>query len=398
MAIGLFVFRRDLRIEDNTGLIKLLKQCTSVYTLFILDKRQISKKENKYFSATAFNFMLESLFELRKTLPQLCMLIGNPAKIISKFVKEHKVDIVCMNKDYTPFSLKRDKEITDIVKNVIFVDDYYLNEPTKIKAYKIFTPYYNFATKNYGVRKIDKFINKKKLLNARVKSIDLEKLIHNNLKLIKAQGTLPNLMQHGGRANGLERLAKFKCSEYSSGRDQLMFETSRLSPHLKFGTISIREAYYSCKDAVFRKELYWRDFYAQVGYYFPNVFKGNFRDMGKKIWWENDMTKFHEWCNGETSVPIINACMNQLNKSGYMHNRGRMLVAYYLTRVLHIDWRYGEKYFATRLTDYDPFSNNGGWQWAAGTGADAMPLFRTFNMERQAKKYDKDGEYVQTWI
>ena len=175
----------------------------------------------------------------------------------------------------------------------------------------------------------------------------------------------------------------------------LIGENSRLSPHLKFGTVSAREVYHACKNTEFRKQLYWRDFYMQIGYHFPKVYGHNFRHTVK---WSNNSTHFKKWCAGETGFDIVDACMAQLNKSGYMHNRGRMIVASFLTKILHIDWRLGEQYFASRLTDYDPANNNGGWQWSAGTGCDAQPYYRIFNPYTQAAKFDPDGKYVKKWL
>ena len=205
------------------------------------------------------------------------------------------------------------------------------------------------------------------------------------------------LVQQGGRDAGLACLRSFqkRITSYKTTRNLLTSETSRLSPHLKFGTLSIREVYYECDVAYFRRELYWRDFFMQVSYHFPEVFKHNYR---YKIRWSNNKEHLLAWQRGETGYNIVDAAMVQLNTTGFMHNRARMIVASFLTKILHIDWRLGEHYFATRLTDYDPSSNNGNWGWVAGVGVDAQPYYRIFNPYIQQKKFDPKGEYVKRWL
>lgn len=397
---GLFIFRRDLRTEDNTALHELLKTCDKVFCLFVLDNRQINPKQNPYMAYNSFLFMLQGLRELKDKI-KLTIEAGMPHKIIEQIYKNNKFDIVAFNRDYTPFSIQRDKEIAQTCKNLAVkletYDDYCLNSPDSIKPYKVFTPYFNYAKKkrvreieNYAVSKID---------SLRVKSINVDSLIKQVTQKLSDQQK--RLIQHGGRKLAVQTLKKFvseRCSKYTKNRDQLSFETSRLSPYIKFGNVSIREVYWACNSPTFRKELYWRDFYMQIGYHFPQVFGKNFK--GHIKWSSGDRAQrlFKAWCEGETGYDIVDACMNQLNQSGYMHNRGRMIVASFLTKILHVDWRLGERYFATRLTDYDVFSNNGGWQWSAGTGADAQPYFRIFNPFTQAEKFDADESYRDRWL
>jgi deoxyribodipyrimidine photolyase len=271
-------------------------------------------------------------------------------------------------------------------------------------------------------------------------------MIANAEKDVSESGLDIKQIQRGGRNNGIRIIQSFKFDTYNN-RDMLCYESSRVSPHLKFGTLSCREVYHECsvkngvsgvkgtkgasgtkgaqipsgtakgssgsakgpKEAsgvakgpkrpsinLFRKQLYWRDFYMQIGYHFPHVFKGNFKN--DKIKWSNNKKYFDAWCSGETGFDIVDACMHQLNTTGYMHNRGRMIVSNFLTKLLGVDWRWGEKYFATKLTDYDPCNNNGGWQWSAGTGADAQPYYRIFNPTLQQKKFDPDDEYIAKWL
>ena len=390
---GLFIFRRDLRIDDNSGLIEICNQCENVYCLFILDPQQIDPKHNKFFSPNAYLFMLESIKELYYEIP-LNICIGDPLDVVKSIVSKNKINLIMFNEDYTPYSIKRDLAIASVCKT-IKAQDVALNAPYTIKPYKVFTPYYRVASAGEVLKPI-KFDNKKKLqLFKDTMPIDLlHVMISMTEKDIITAGMDIAQIQRGGRVNGLKCLANFKCNTYKN-RDYLMYESSRLSPHLKFGTLSCREVYYGCNDPTFRKQLYWRDFYMQVGYHFPHVFGDNFKPS--KIKWGNDKRLFKAWCKGRTGFAIVDACMNQLNTTGYMHNRGRMIVSNFLTKLLGIDWRWGEKYFATKLTDYDPYNNNGGWQWSAGTGADAQPYYRIFNPELQQKKFDPKGEYVAKW-
>jgi deoxyribodipyrimidine photo-lyase len=390
MTKGLFIFRRDLRATDNTGLNEFCKTHSDVSCIFILDPLQINPKVNKYFSATAMLFMLDSLIELKKSIP-LTILHGAPHKVIADLISRYKFDAVGYNQDYTPYSKKRDQSIESIAP-VTSYKDVCLNSPMDIKPYKVFTPYYNVASKITVSKPV---IRKNKLNKLHEPSVNLEKLKKQIESIAVKNGTDLKLVQRGGRTAALTCMKQFKCAEYASRRDMLTYQSSRISPHLKFGTISPREVYHACGSKMYRKQLYWRDFYLQIGYHFPKVYGYNFKN---KIKWDNNAKNFKSWCDGKTGYDIVDACMNQLNKSGYMHNRGRMIVASFLTKILHIDWRLGEQYFASRLTDYDPANNNGGWQWSAGTGVDAQPYFRIFNPYTQAKRFDPNGEYRKQWL
>jgi deoxyribodipyrimidine photo-lyase len=392
---GIFIFRRDLRTHDNSGLIEISKICEEVYCLFILDPKQMDKKKNPYFSPGAFLFMIESLKELYDSIP-LNICCDDPYDVVKKIVKDYDIDLIMFNEDYTPYSVQRDISIASLCKT-IKSQDVALNAPYDIKPYKVFTPYYNVASKNKVLSpvkfKVD--VNKFKLFKkADISRTLLVVMIASTEKDVTDSGIDINQIQRGGRVNGMKCMNGFKYNTYGN-RDLLTYESSRLSPHLKFGTISCREAYYAGSNKLFRKQLYWRDFYMQIGFNFPHVFGNNFKDDDIK--WGNDKRLFKAWCEGCTGIVIVDACMNQLNTTGYMHNRGRMIVANFLTKLLDIDWRWGEKYFATKLTDYDPYNNNGGWQWSAGTGADAQPYYRIFNPDLQQKKFDPDGIYVEKW-
>lgn len=393
---GLFIFRRDLRIIDNTGLYELSNTCTTICCVFILDPEQISPTKNKYFSMNAVLFMIDSLIELKKKI-SVTILSGNIIPTLEKLIKKHNFDIIGFNEDYTPYSRKRDAAIEKLArtykKECFRYSDVCLNSPIIIKPYKVFTPYYDYASSLKVAKPIKKTITNISPLNE--KSVNLDKFRKTILSICTKSGVDTSLVQRGGRSAAIQCIKKFKCTNYNHIRDLFTNETSRLGPHLKFGTVSPREVYYSCSNTVFRKQLYWRDFYMQISWHFPYVFGNNFRHTIK---WINNPTLFKKWCAGETGYPIVDACMRHMNSTGFMPNRGRMIVASFLTKILHIDWRWGEQYFASRLTDYDPSNNNGGWQWSAGTGVDAQPYFRIFNPTTQAEKYDPDSSYRDTWL
>jgi deoxyribodipyrimidine photo-lyase len=370
---GLFIFRRDLRVEDNIGLAKACRECDSVVCLFVLDVVQI--ENNKYFSHNAFAFMLESLMELATTIP-IVIEYGAVDQVVKDLVEKFRIDKVYANADYTPYALKRDAKL-----DLDLSTDVCLNSPLDIKPYKVFTPYYNVASK-IKVKPVVK-PDLSRVIKVAHRSVNLTKMLK-SLKDVK-------LRQKGGRTAGLKLLngLHYENRDYMSDG-----KTSRLSPYIKFGVIGIREVYRKSPNEMFTRQLYWRDFYLQIAYHFPHVFGDNFRGETK---WTNDKKLFKSWCDGTTGIPIVDAAMGELNTTGYMHNRCRMITANVLTRLFRIDWRHGERYFATKLTDYDPSSNNGGWQWASGTGADAQPWYRVFNPYTQAEKYDPECKYIKKY-
>lgn len=399
---SVFIFRRDLRLEDNSGLIKALENSEKVIPLFIFDDKQINK--NKYFSKNAFEFMINSLKELDKSLrnrgSKLYVCSGSYAEIISEIIKEKNIDSVYVNKDFTPFSRKRDGEIKKVCdkNNTLFfrIDDYSLSPIEIIKTgqgnwYSVFTPFMKKAiTYNIPDSVKNNFNNyfSGKLKNKTSKISDFDK--YKNKKL----------MVKGGRSEALKIMQEDSfLKKYNKNRDLPSIEgTSKLSAHIKFGTVSIREVCEWGKDSnTFISELYWRDFYMYISYHFPKVFGKSFQGRGDKIKWLNDKKQFKTWCEGNTGVPIVDAGMRQLNTIGWMHNRVRMIVASYLTKNLLIDWRWGEKYFSQNLVDYDPSSNNGGWQWSASVGADPKPI-RIFNPYTQVQNYDPKASYIKKWV
>jgi len=407
---SLFIFRRDLRLTDNTGLIAALSQSKIVIPCFIVDPRQVGA-ENKFRSMNAIQFMIESLQDLNLQLQQrnaqLYIFYGPAPEIVKKLIKQESIDAVFVNTDYTPFSHKRDKDIEKncYAQDVVFHSsaDLLLNEPGIIKnkqgkPYSIFTSFYKTASmiqvekpvlnrhNNYCTQKIN---------GHEVHAALFKKILPTKNKLIHV---------HGGRKNGLSYLKRLKkLSTYEDTHNIPRINTTNLSAYIKFGTISIREVYCAIVKQIgitspLLRQLYWRDFFTTVAYYSPSVFGKPFHKKYAAIPWDNSKDMFEKWCKGVTGFPIVDAGMRQLNTTGFMHNRVRMIVASFLVKDLHIDWLWGERYFAQQLVDYDPAVNNGNWQWCAGTGCDAQPYFRIFNPWLQQKKFDPDCVYIKKWI
>ncbi len=405
---SLFLFHRDLRLDDNTGLIEALNQSTWVIPCFILDVQQITDK-NKYKSENAIQFMIESLNDLEHQLNdkngRLFLLYGSTKTIIQDLLKDNKIDAIFSNKDYTPFSKQRDEIIKEICSkyNADFVscDDALLNQPEQTlkkngDPYTIFTPFYKNASQIHVPKPIKN--HHKNYFTSSLKckgNAGDETIIKNSNN---------NLFVHGGRSQALEKLASLDHhKQYLKERDFPSIDgTTSMSAHLKFGTCSAREMFHAIYATLgnhaLLRQLYWRDFFTSIAYFFPHVFGNSFHQRYRYVAWKHDTEKFEQWCHGQTGYPIVDAGMRQLNATGYMHNRVRMIVASFLTKDLLIDWRWGEQYFATKLVDYDPAVNNGNWQWAASTGCDAQPYFRIFNPWLQQKKFDIDCLYIKKWV
>ena len=407
---GLFIFRRDLRIVDNNGLNLLNTKCKNIYTVFIFTPEQATDK-NKYKSEGAVQFMIESLevlsVDIKKNGGKLYTFYGENNKIIQHLIKSLDINIVGFNKDYSPYAINRDQEIIHLCEKmkvkVLTGYDYYLNPPGTLynksgEPYQKFTPYYETAIKKHiaspaPFRKI-KFHKKNEIDS-------YASIMPFNLALHKFTSNNPYLLVYGGREEALKKInIAFKNqTKYSHTRNDLSKSTSELSAYIKFGCLSIREVYKKfSRNKDFIRQLIWRDFYANILYSFPHVLGHSLKPAYDKIKWSNNKKYSEAWKNGETGFPIVDAGMRQLNKTGYMHNRARLIVASFLVKTLLIDWRVGEEYFASKLTDYDPASNNGNWQWISGGGADSQPYFRIFNPWEQAKKHDPTCEYITTWV
>lgn len=403
-STSLFIFRRDLRLFDNNGLNAALRQSDRVLACFIFDPRQI--EPHPYQSWPGFQFMLEALQDLQCQFQQtggfLYLFNAQPETVISQVHQQRQIEAVFVNRDYTPFSKMRDADLQCVCRDLSIsfhsCADVLLNEPEEVQkadgsAYQVFTAFYNRARQIpvalpqalAGGRFVQDFTET-------VNLIDTFKQPHDN-------------SLHGGRHAALEQLESLKsCQNYSEQRDfPAITATSELSPYLKFGCCSIREAYYAVlatlgSEHSLLRQFYWRDFFTHIAHHFPHVFGHAFHPRYDKIAWRNKAEEFEAWTQGRTGFPIVDAGMHQLNQTGCMHNRVRMITASFLVKDLQIDWRWGERYFAQHLLDYDPCLNNGNWQWAASTGCDAQPYFRIFNPWLQQKKFDADCDYIKRWL
>ena len=406
---SLFIFRRDLRTQDNRGLSEACKQSNQVIACFIFDPKQVSEK-NPYRSMNAIQFMLVSLQELNMQIKskggRLYFFYGDTPKIIKQLIISQKINAVFANRDYTPFSLKRDEALEKICiqNDCVFSshNDLLLHEPEEIMTgngtpYSIFNAFYKRAltllVQETELKISGNFFNKS-ISHSYTTEIFKKILAEYN----------KNIWVKGGRVEALRLLKSItKLAAYTRTHDFPELPTSYLSAHLKFGTISIREAYWTITKKLGRghallRQLYWRDFFTHVAYHSPFVFGQAFHEKYNILPWKNDKKNFKAWCTGTTGFPIVDAGMRQLNKTGWMHNRVRMIVASFLIKDLHIDWRWGEQYFAQQLVDYDPAVNNGNWQWVASTGCDAQPYFRIFNPWLQQLKFDKQCHYIKRWV
>jgi deoxyribodipyrimidine photo-lyase len=405
---GLFIFRRDLRIVDNNGLNFLSTLCNNIYTIFIFTPEQVGSG-NKYKSDNAVQFMIESLdnlaTEIRKQGGNLHTFYGHNEKVIADCIKSWDINVVAFNLDITPYSRIRDDGIVKMCQRmkvfVTYTPDYYLCEPGSVlngsgEVYQKFTPFYNQAK----TKKVEKPVTKK--LHFRSSNTHILNKITLEEAMKKFVGKEnPYILVMGGRAEALKqmRIAKNNIKHYAETRDELSKPTSQLSSFIKFGNISIREVYYAFKsNHSFIRQLYWREFYSGILYEFPHVLGHALKPKYDKIRWHHNERWFDAWCKGETGFPIVDAGMRQLNTTGYMVNRARLITMSFLIKTMLIDYRLGERYFATKLTDYDPASNNGNTLWIMGGGADSQQYMRIFNPFTQAKDHDSDCKYIKTWI
>ncbi|HEY4616636.1 MAG TPA: deoxyribodipyrimidine photo-lyase [Flavobacterium sp.] len=392
-----FWFRRDLRLEDNVGLFHALQSKYPVIPLFIFDDLILeSLPKNDARVSFIHDSLLKISGKLQETGSSLLVRKGQTIDVWKSLLGEYDVKEVFFNKDYEPYAITRDTAICDLLEknNIVsysFKDQVIFEEKEITKAdglpYTIYTPYKN------------KWLEKYRSM-APVREYDTETHFSN---FHKSSFVFPTLKEIGFeestikvRSHNLKFIVKYQDIRDFPALDQ----TSYLSPHLRFGTVSIRKlvnwAFH--KNDVFLSELIWREFFMQILFSFPKVVTHNFKSAYDGIQWRNDEEDFKRWCSGTTGYPMVDAGMRQLNETGYMHNRVRMVTASFLCKHLLIQWQWGEAYFAEKLLDYDMSANVGNWQWAAGTGCDSAPYFRVFNPEIQQKKFDKDGIYIRKWI
>lgn len=407
-----FIFRRDLRIEDNRALFLAVewarKHKGHIIPIFIFNENQVNPKLNPYYGSNVVQFMCESLEYLQKaTKNTLILTYSKDTEVLEKIPE---LGAVAWNMDLTPFARHRDAILrTWCTKRKIEVlesEDYTIFPIETIKTqtnkfYEVFTPFYKKCISLLKetppiitFRPGDIFIHIKKL--------------HDESLFKRFYIANPDLAVHGGRDKAIIALRQ-DFSKYEELRDFPSANgTTKLSAYLKFGCLSIREvlgnfvARYGLESGLVR-ELLWREFYYCVTYNRPDILVGFLKNASMKkqydvIHWNKPDTKFKAWCEGKTGFPIVDAGIRQMLKTGYMHNRVRMIVAMFLVKDLHIDWRYGERFFAQHLVDYDPSQNSGGWQWSASVGADSQPYFRIFNPWLQSARFDPDAVYIKTWI
>ena len=396
--VTIFWFRRDLRLNDNVSLYHALQEQFPVQPIFIFDTEildELPRKDARVaFIHQEINHLQNELKEMGTTMD---VRVGRPMDIWRELLKEYDVKTLWANRDYEPYARQRDKEVYDLLKengiefkakkdHVIFEK----NEIVKDNGdpYVVYTPYSRLWKKTLT----DEHMRA-------VKSEDESNWFKSKIREI------PSLNSMGFELTEIEfpdrKLDEKIVKKYDVTRDiPAIRGTSKMSLHLRFGTVSIRALVRRSKalNEKYLNELIWRDFYQSILWHFPQVVDTNFNRKYDSVKWRNNKEEFEKWKNGKTGYPIVDAGIRELNTTGFMHNRVRMIVASFLTKHLLIDWRWGEAYFAEKLLDYELASNNGGWQWAAGTGVDAQPYFRIFNPYSQTDKFDKDRKYINRWV
>jgi deoxyribodipyrimidine photo-lyase len=398
--INILWFRRDLRIHDQAALYHALKEGIPVLPIFIFDKNILDELEPADTRVLFIHRTLQQLKEsLRKLSTDIKIFHGTPSESFQKLMTEFDIQGIFTNHDYEPYAKDRDHEIQDLLssKGISFktFKDQVIFEKNEIikddgKPYTVFTPY----SKKW----------KAALSNFPLKPYPTEPYFSNFIQ-VKNTFHFPSMKELGFNDQQtvfpLNIVADEVIRQYHLQRDIPGIEgTSRMSVHLRFGTVSIRQLATQALalNEKYLNELIWRDFYQSILWHFPQVVNHAFKPVYDEINWENDEQQFKAWCDGQTGYPIVDAGMRQLNQTGWMHNRVRMIVASFLTKHLLIDWRWGEAYFAKKLIDFDLASNNGGWQWAAGCGVDAAPYFRIFNPYLQTIKFDPNLTYIRQWV
>ena len=399
--ITIFWHRRDLRLNDNAGLYHALKNNKNVQPIFIFDKHILNKLEDKNDARVCFIY--QELKRIKKELKtmgaNLWVFYSTPEEVFTELPNNYNINKVYTNRDYEPYAKDRDNSISDLLekKSIEFntFKDHVIFETDEVvkdngDPYSVFTPYSKkwknkyteYYTKEYETLKYKSNLNQTEFSKH---DISLEEM-----------GFEPSNIEFPNR-----EVKRKIIKTYDETRNYPSINgTSRLGVHFRFGTISIRDKARKAKglNETFLNELIWRDFYMMIIHHFPHAAKGSFRPAYDGIQWRNNESEFAAWCQGRTGYPIVDAGMRELNNTGYMHNRVRMIVASFLCKHLLINWQWGEAYFAKKLLDFDLAANNGGWQWAAGSGCDAAPYFRVFNPYLQTDKFDKDRKYIKKWV
>ena len=397
--MNVFWFRRDLRIDDNKGFFEALTSGEEVLPIFIFDQSILDQLEKEDARVCFIHELLDKIdIELQKVGKNLAVFYGNPIEIFEKIVNENTIGNIYTNHDYEPYARKRDETITAFLatKNIgfkTFKDQVIFEKSEVVKddqtPYVVFTPYSKKWKENFKKTPLIHYESEK----------FLDKVVYHSYPFLSLNDI--------GFEQSKIKVAHFNTSEkliqnYEATRNFPSLEgTSMLGTHLRFGAVSIRKMVAKAiqeTNETFWNELIWREFFMQILWHFPYSKDRSFRPKYDAIKWNNNEVEFQKWCEGKTGYPFVDAGMRELNATGHMHNRVRMIVASFLCKHLLIDWRWGETYFATKLLDYEQSSNVGNWQWAAGSGVDAAPYFRIFNPTEQVKKFDKDLIYIKKWV
>lgn len=396
----IFWFRRDLRIDDNAGLYHALTSGYKVLPIFIFDTEILDKLPSKMDARLAMiHTALEKITDaMKENRCNVGMYHGNPKAVFEQILEKYSVAKVITNHDYEPYAQQRDEEIKQLLqsRNVLFESykDQVIFEKAEVvkddgTPYKVYTPYSKKWLARMEVEGISSFPS--------------EKYTQNFAPILQPQLQLSDL----GFENTSISFPKYQFNEaiirnYEATRNYpALDQTSRTGSHLRFGTLSVRKMAVEAnreENITFLKELIWREFFMQILWHFPQTQKKCFKPQYEQIEWRNNEEEFKKWCSGNTGYPFVDAGMRELNATGFMHNRVRMLVGSFLCKHLLIDWRWGEAYFAEKLLDYEMSSNVGNWQWVAGCGVDAAPYFRIFNPIEQIKKFDKQLQYIEKWV
>ncbi len=397
--ISIFWFRRDLRLKDNHGLFQALESGKKVLPIFIFDEDILDLLENK--SDKRVDFIVQALQTLNSFLKSknkgIKIFKGKPLEIYKKLTENYEIEAVYSNEDYEPYAIKRDQEIAYFLasKNITFhqfKDQVIFHKDEIVKAdkkpYTVYTPYSKLWLNEFQKVDLQGFPSEKKLDNLLDIPFEEFKIEDIGFQKTDLAFEVPEADLHIIKT--YEETRNFPAVK----------GTTQLGVHLRFGTISVRKLAKIAKEnnLTFLKELIWREFFMQILYHFPKVVNHSFKSKYDAIPWENNPEFLEKWKTGKTGFPIVDAGMRELNATGFMHNRVRMITASFLIKHLLTDWRIGEAYFAEKLMDYDLSANNGNWQWCASSGCDAAPYFRIFNPDEQQKKFDPDFKYIKKWI
>jgi len=398
--INIFWFRRDLRLDDNCGLFHALQSDKKILPIFIFDKDILHKLPKDDARVTFLHQELENINnQLLKVNSELSVFHGKPLEILEKLSEQYTIETIFTNHDYEPYAIQRDLEIKEFLtsKEIHFktYKDQVIFERNEIvkkdgTAYKVYTPFSKKWIEAFKFKGLQFFPSEENLENF-IKSKNHPLLTLEAIGFTKSSIKVESYTVSTKLIDNYEETRNFPAKD----------STSKLGTHLRFGTVSIRKMVDKASKSnniTFLKELIWREFFMQILWHFPHTAKDSFKPQYDRIIWRNNEQEFKAWCKGETGYPLVDAGMRELNQTGFMHNRVRMLVGSFLCKHLLIDWRWGEAYFGEKLHDYEQSSNIGNWQWVAGTGVDAAPYFRIFNPTTQILKFDKDLNYIKKWV